>query len=138
MAVLDDFPLEGMTPYPYHGSFLRYETNEDVPLDEQVEEEIKIFETDCDIQRRAGLRQANLLVADYTIYFPLEINPDAKGTIDKYKDCGVRRGHTFRGEFYGNTIEGIVEMVRPSQLGAMSVDIKVVTENGGESSTTAD
>lgn len=130
MAVLDDFPVEGMTPYPYHGAFYRYEIPEDAPLDKQETQEILVYETDCDIQKRAGLRQANLIADDYTIYLPLELNPDATGTIDKYKDCGVRRGMTFRGEFYGNAIEGTIEMVRPSQLGAMSVDIKVVTENG--------
>ena len=59
----------------------------------------------------------------------LEPNPDAKGTIDLYKDCGVRRGYTFKGGFYGVTIEGQVEMIEPSQLGVMSVDIKVVTED---------
>lgn len=129
MAVLDDFPVEGMIPYPYHGCFVKYDVDTDLPLDQQEEQEILVFETDCDIQKRSGLRQANILAADYTIYFPLLLNPDATGTVDKYKDCGVRRGHTFRGEFYGNTVEGVVEMVRPSQLGAMSVDIKVVTEN---------
>lgn len=130
MAVLDDFPVEGMMPYPYHGCFVKYDVDTDLPLDQQVEQEVLIYETDCDIQKRSGLRQANLLAADYTIYFPLLLNPDATGTVDKYLDCGVRRGHTFRGKFYDNTIEGVVEMVRPSQLGGMSVDIKVVTENG--------
>lgn len=120
-----------MADFPYHGYFVKYEVDTSLDLDLQAEQEILVFETDCDIQKRAGLRQSNLIAADYTIYFPLVENPDDTGTIDKYLDCGVRRGQTFRGEFYGNTIEGIVEMVRPSQLGAMSVDIKVVTEDNG-------
>ena len=124
--------------YPYHGKFLKYVVDQTKPLDEQVEEEVLIFETKCDIQKRSGLRQSNLLAADYTIYFPLELNPESTGTIDKYKDCGVRRCHIFKGEFYGNLIEGVVEMVRPSQLGSMSVDIKVVTEHGVESPANAD
>lgn len=132
MAVLDDFPVEGMIPYPYHGCFVKYDVDTDLPLDQQEEQEILVFETDCDVQKRSGIRQSNLFIAEYTIYFPLELNPDATGTIDKYKDCGVRRGMTFRGEFYGQTIEGKIEFVRPSQLGAMSVDIKVVTENGSD------
>lgn len=129
MAVLDDFPIEGMTTYPYHGAFYRYDVDNTLPLDQQEDMETLVYETDVDIQKRSGIRQSNLFISEYTIYFPLELNPESTGTIDKYKDCGVRRGHTFRGEFYGNTVEGVVEMVRPSQLGAMSVDIKVVTED---------
>lgn len=132
MIMIEEFDIAAldMSDFPYHGYFFKYEIDTDAPLDQQVEQEILVYETDCDIQKRAGLRQANLIAADYTIYFSLELNPEATGTIDKYKDCGVRRGMTFRGEFYGNTIEGTIEMVRPSQLGAMSVGIKVVTENG--------
>lgn len=115
--------------YPFHGVFYRYIVDENKNLDEQVEEAVLIYETDCDIQRRSGQRQSNLVVADYNIRFPLERNPNATGTIDLYKDCGVRRGYTFRGKFYGITIEGQVEMIEPSQLGQMNVDIKVVTEN---------
>lgn len=129
MAVIDDNPLEGCVPFPYHGAFYKYEVDETAPLDEQVAVEILVHETDVDIQKRSGIRQSNLFIAEYTIYFPLELNPDAKGSIDRYKDCGVRRGMTFRGEFYGQSIEGKIEFIRPSQLGAMSVDIKVITED---------
>ena len=124
---VDSFP--DFRKYPFHGAFYKYAVDESKPLDEQVEEEILIFETVCSIQRRAGLRQANLVVADYNIRFPLELNPDATGTVDTHLDCGVRRGYTFRGEFYGVTIEGQIEMIEPSQLGEMNVDIKVVTED---------
>lgn len=126
----DSFPE--FRRYPFHGAFYRYAVDEDAPLDEQTDEEILVYETNCDIQRRAGLRQSNLVVADYNIRFPLEPNPDAKGTEDLYKDCGVRRGYTFKGVFYGVDIEGQVEMIEPSQLGQMNVDIKVVTENGND------
>lgn len=130
MAVIENYFTE-ISAFPFHGYFVKYEVDTSKPLDEQDEQEILIFEADVDIQKRSGLRQANLIAADYTIYFQLKLNPEAMGAVDKYLDCGVRRGHTFRGEFYGNTIEGIVEIVRPSQLGGMSVDIKVVTENNG-------
>lgn len=131
----DDFDIDSFddfAEYPYHGYFVRFETDESLDLDKQEETEILVYETDVDIQKRSGIRQSNLFIAEYTIYFPLVENPDATGTIDKYLDCGVRRGHTFRGEFYGETIEGQIEFIRPSQLGMMSVDIKVVTENGND------
>lgn len=131
MAVLDDSPIDGMTPFPYHGAFYKYEIDESASLNQQEATEILVYETDTDVQKRSGIRQSNLFIAEYTIYFPLESNPGATGAIDRYKDCGVRRGMTYRGEFYGQIIEGQVEFIRPSQLGAMSVDIKVVTENYG-------
>ncbi len=121
-----------MADFPFHGAFFKYEVDESLDLDQQVEQEVLVYETVVDIQKRSGIRQSNLFIAEYTVYFPLTPNPESTGTVDKYLDCGVRRGHTFRGEFYGQTIEGKVEFVRPSQLGGMSVDIKVVTENGIE------
>lgn len=130
MAVIDDYPAEVST-FPYHGYFVKYEVDTSKPLDEQTEEEILVYETDCDIQERTNTAFSNLLGAFYRVYFPLELNPDATGSIDKYKDCGVRRGHIFRGTYYGTTIEGQVVLTRPSQLGAMSVVIKVITEDNG-------
>lgn len=131
MAIIEDWELDfDMSEYPYKGAFYTTTVDESLPLDEQEETEVLVHETICDIQRTAKLHNANLLAANYTVYFPLELNPDATGTVDKYKDCGVRRGHIFRGVFYGYEIKGIVEIVRPSQLGAMSCDIKVNTENG--------
>lgn len=118
-----------MNPFPYHGAFYRYEVDESALLDQQEAKEILVYETDTDVQKRSGTRQSNLFIAEYTIYFPLLPNPDAEDSVDRYIDCGVRRGMTYRGEFYGQTIEGQVEFVRPSQLGAMSVDIKVISEN---------
>jgi hypothetical protein len=50
------------------------------------------------------------------------------GDVDRYEQIPIRRGMTFRGEFYGYTVEGQVEIIRPSQLGACSCDIKVVSE----------
>lgn len=130
----DDFDIDSFgdfAEYPYHGYFVRFETDESLDLDKQEETEILVYETDCDIQERTNTAFTNLLGAFYRVYFPLELNPDATGSIDKYKDCGVRRGHIFRGTYYGTTIEGQVVLTRPSQLGAMSVVIKVITEDNG-------
>lgn len=113
--------------YPFHGVFYKPTSNGDVRFSQQTVKRTAIYETDCDIQKNAGLHNQTLYGAKYTVYFPLELNEKATGTSDKFKDCGVRRGHIFVGSFYGNEIEGNVEVVRPSQLGAMSVDIKVST-----------
>lgn len=114
--------------YPFKGHFYTYETPEDVPLDERLPQKKVVFETECDIQENARLHNGTLLGADYTVYFPLELNPDATGSEDMYGPIKVIRGMRFSGTAYGYTVEGEVEIVRPSQLGACSVDIKVLTE----------
>lgn len=115
--------------YPYHAAFYSYEVDEDAPLDERVPKETLVLDTVADIQKRSGLRQNTALIAEYTCYFPLPENPDAKGTIDKYGPVPIRRGMTIRAEAYGYTYEGIVEMIRFSQLGGCSVDFRVSSES---------
>lgn len=115
--------------FPYKGAFYDVTVDEDLPLDQQVDMEVCVFETICDIQKTAKLGNGGLLGASYTVYFPLELNEEATGSIDKYKDVKIRRGMTFRGEAYGYTYEGTVEIVRVSQLGGCSCDIRVKTES---------
>jgi hypothetical protein len=119
-----------LVEFPYHGAFYVVGIDTSKPLNERTETETLVMETDCDIQKTAKMHNGNLLAAAYTIYFPLEENPDSTGRGDRYKDIPIRRGMTFRGAFNGVEIEGEIEIVRPSQLGAASCDIKVVTENG--------
>lgn len=126
MALYENFNLED---FPYTGAFYTYEVDEDAPLDERVPKETLIFETVCDIQRRGKFGGQGMLAADYVVFFPLEENPDATGTVDKYGPILVRRGMKFRGECYGYTAEGVVEFVRVSQLGGCSCDIKITTES---------
>ena len=127
MAVIDNID---MTEYPYEGAFYTFESDTSLPPLEQSTQEVEVFRTVCDIQRSAKLHNGTLLGADYTVYWPLEENPDATGSVDKYMPIKVRRGMRFRGIFYGYEVIGDVDIVRPSQLGGCSCDIKVVTENG--------
>ena len=46
---VDSFPQ--FTKYPFHGAFYRYAVDENKPLDEQIDEEILVYETDCEIGR---------------------------------------------------------------------------------------
>lgn len=117
-----------MIEFPYHGGFYEQEIDENLPLDERVPTERLVFETDMDIQKRSGMRQNNALLAEYTAYFPLPVNPNATGSIDQYGPALIRRGQTIRAQAYGYTYEGIVEMIRFSQLGGCSVDFRVSTE----------
>lgn len=129
--MIDDFDISGldMADFPYHAAFYTYEVDEDAPLDEREPKEVLVLETVADIQKRSSSRQNTALIAEYTCYFPLKENPDAKGTIDKYGPVPIRRGMTIRAEAYGYTYEGIVEMIRFSQLGGCSVDFRCSTES---------
>ena len=118
-----------LTPFPFEGAFYTTEVDEDAPLDERIPQEVEVFRTVCDIQRSAKLHNGFLLGADYTVYWPLELNPDSTGTVDKFGPIKVRRGMIFRGIMYGYEVAGTVEIVRASQLGGCSCDIKVVTES---------
>lgn len=128
--MIDDFDISGtdMTDFPFEGAFFTYEIDKSLPLDKRVPKEVLVFETVCDIQRAAKIHNGILNGADYTVYWPLELNPDSTGTVDKFGPIEVRRGMRFRGMMYGYSVIGDVEIVRVSQLGGCSCDIKVVTE----------
>ena len=118
-----------MTDFPFEGAFYTFEVDNSLPLDERVPQEVLVFETPCDIQHSAKLHNGMMLGVDYTIYWPLELNPESEGTADKYGPIPVRRGMTFRGMMYGYSIYGEVENVRVSQLGGANADIKIKTES---------
>lgn len=121
--------MTDITEYPYHGAFFEITVDMDADLDKREPITTLVFETECDIQRSAKLHTGTLNAADYTVYFPLKKNPDATGTVDKYGPVKLRRGMRFKGEAYGYTYEGEVEIIRMSQLGACSCDIKVLKES---------
>lgn len=129
--MIEEFDISSldMTDFPYYAAFYVKEVDMDADLDQREPEETLVFETVCDIQKRSGLRQNTALLAEYTCYFPLPENPEATGTIDKYGPVPIRRGMTIRAEAYGYTYEGVVEMIRFSQLGGCSIDFKVASES---------
>lgn len=129
--MIDDFDISafGMDDFPFEGAFYDYEIDESLPLDERVPQEVLVQEVRCDIQRSAKLHNGVMLGADYTVYWALEENPESTYSNDKYMPIKVRRGMKFRGMMYGYLVEGVVEIVRASQLGGCSADIKTVTES---------
>lgn len=133
MIMIDDFDISeiGMDDYPFTGAFFTYEIDEDADLINRVPQEIEVFSTQCDIQKNSRLHSGGFLGADYCVYWPLEENPEWDGTDPnmKFKPIKVRRGMTFKGDMYGYPVVGEVEVVRPSQLGGCSCDIKVKTES---------
>lgn len=127
MPIVEEYNI---TEYPWlNGVFYTYEVDDDKPLDERTPEEVEVFKTNFDAQRAAKLHNGMSNGATYTIYWPLELNPESKGSWDKFLPILVKRGMRFRGVAWGVLIEGEVEIVRPSQLGGCSCDIKVLTES---------
>lgn len=95
--------------YPFEGAFYEYGVDESKPLDEQVEEEILILDTKCDIQYSSKSDANGVITAGFNVYFPFN------------KEVGVliKRGMTFKGNAYGLVVNGRVISVSPSQLGGV-------------------
>ena len=101
--------------YPYKGTFFRIGIDESKPLDEQVEEKIIVFETECDITESSHSWSRNFIWAKYAIYFPF----------DKEKDeVVVRMGDLFEANMHGLIVNGKVVGVFPSQLGGVTAYIQ--------------
>lgn len=104
--VIDNQPLE---EYPFIGAFYDYGVDDSKPLDEQVEEEILILETKCDIQHSSKSDANGIITAGFNVYFPF----------DKGEGVAIKRGMTFKGNSYGLVVNGRVISVSPSQLGGV-------------------
>lgn len=131
--MIDDWDFDtseyDIEEFPYiDGVFYTYGIDMSKPLDERREEEIVVLETKFDAQKVSKIHNGVALNADYTIYWPLESNPESQGMWDKWMPIPVKRGMKFRGMANGVLIEGVVEIVVPSQLGRASCDVKVTTE----------
>lgn len=127
MPLIEDYDV---VEYPFIGGvFYTYETDMKKPLDQRIPEEVVVLETVFDAQRAAKLHNGISNGADYTIYWPLTPDLESQDSWDKYMPINVKRGMRFRGIAFGVLIEGEVEIVRPSQLGSCSADVKVLTES---------
>lgn len=93
--------------YPFEGSFYTYGVDESKPLDEQVEEEILVLRTKCDIQEAQKTDNAGNIITSFNIYFPF----------DPCAGIDITRGMTFRGSLYGLDVNGEVIGLFPTQLG---------------------
>lgn len=100
--------------YPFDGAFYTYGVDDSKPLDEQVEEEILILSTKCDIQESQKTDAGGNVSASFNVYFPF----------DKEKGINLKRGMRFKGSIYGLAINGEVIGVFPTQMGGCACYIK--------------
>lgn len=97
-----------MKEYPYYATFYHVGVDESKPLDQQVEEKIVSFESDCDISDQdTGLNNDKI-----TLFIPFN---EHEGNIE------IRLGETVEIESYGLIQKGRVLGVYPSQLGGVKV-----------------
>lgn len=105
--IIDRTPFED---YPFDGAFYDYGVDESKPLDEQVEEEILILETKCDIQTAQKSDSGGNITNSFNVYFPMNVKSDT---------LKLKRGMKFRGNAYGLEVNGTLISAAPSQLGGV-------------------
>lgn len=129
--MIDDFDISpyDMADFPFEGAFYTYVIDKSLPADKRIPQEVLVEEVKCDIQKNSRMHNGVALNADYCVYWELERNPESTYTNDRYMPVKVRRGMTFKGIMYGYSVIGTVEIVRVSQLGGCSADIKITTES---------
>lgn len=101
--------------YPYFGQFYRIGIDDSLPLDEQIEERIIVFETECDIIESSHSWSRNFIWAKYAVYFPFDKSED---------EIEVRLGDLFEANIHGLVVNGKVVGVFPSQLGGVTVYVQ--------------
>lgn len=98
----------GMTKYPHEGKFYRVGIiDESLPLDQQTEGEIVVFETVFDLSEGTDLNTDS-----FKIFFPFDY---------KNEELVIDEGMLFKGNIWGATIKGRVIGIYPSQLGGCTV-----------------
>lgn len=100
--------------YPFKCRFYTTGVDESKPLEEQVEEEIEILSTMCDIHENSH-SNGKFLSADYVVYVPFNKHTDR---------IQLKIGYMFSSEMYGLEINGKVTGVFPSQLGGVAIYIQ--------------
>lgn len=108
-----------LSDYPFKGRFYRIAIDESKPLDEQVEEEVTVLETECDVTESSHSWSNNFIWAKYAVYFPLKINEEIEGG-NIESQVKVKMGDLFEADVYGMRANGKVVGVFPSQLGGVT------------------
>lgn len=104
-----------LNDYPYWGVFFKNEIDESLPLNQQEERKVIIYETWCDITESSHSWSRNFIWAKYAVYFPYD---------KENESIKVKMGDLFEAELHGLHVNGKVVGVFPSQLGGVTVYIQ--------------
>lgn len=102
-----------LNEYPFYAIFYNIGVDESKPLDQQVEEKIISFETQCDVDDKNNGLNNDII----TLYFPFDANNE---------EIKIRLGDTIEVDTYGINQKGRVLGVRPSQFGGVKVMCKKI------------
>lgn len=102
-----------LNEHPFYAIFYNIGVDESKPLDQQVEEKIISFETQCDVDDKNNGLNNDII----TLYFPFDANNE---------EIKIRLGDTMEVDTYGINQKGRVLGVRPSQLGGVKVMCKKI------------
>ena len=108
-----------LSDYPFKGRFYRIAIDESKPLDEHVEEEVTVLETECDVTESSHSWSNNFIWAKYAVYLHLKINEEIEGD-NIESQVKVKMGDLFEADVYGMRANGKVVGVFPSQLGGVT------------------
>lgn len=103
--------------YPFVGEFYNSTIDRTLPLEQQVETEVVMLSTVCDIQEASHSRLGDFSKAAYAVYVPFD------KTLED--PINVNRGMRFRASDYGVPVDGKVTGVFPSQLGGFVAYVDV-------------
>lgn len=112
MAYIDRNILQD---FPYVGTFYKNEIDKTLPLDQQIEQKVIIYETECDITEASHSRSRNFIWAKYSVYFPYDKTSDS---------IVVKMGDLFEAYVNGLYVNGKVVGVFPSQLGGITAYVQ--------------
>ena len=102
-----------LNEYPFYAIFYNIGVDDSKPLDQQVEEKIISFETQCDVDDKNNGLNNDII----TLYFPFDANNE---------EIKIRLGDTMEVDTYGINQKGRVLGVSPSQLGGVKVMCKKI------------
>ena len=102
-----------LNEYPFYAIFYNIGVDDSKPLDQQVEEKIISFKTQCDVDDKNNGLNNDII----TLFFPFDANNE---------EIKVRLGDTMEVDTYGILQKGRVLGVRPSQLGGVKVMCKKI------------
>ena len=104
-----------VSDFPYWGTFFTAKIDESLPLNQQKEEKVIIYETECDITESSHSWSRNFIWAKYAVYFPFNKDVDT---------ISIKMGDLFEADVHGLYVNGKVVGVFPSQLGGITAYIQ--------------
>lgn len=100
--------------YPFSGEFHEYGIDTSLPPLEQVEGDILVLSTKCDIQETNTTDSSGATISNYSVFFKF----------DKSVPFPIKNGCKFIGSMYGIDVIGEVIGISATQMGGAEITLK--------------